>query len=123
MFVHVEFRMILGDYPIMMGLRADFEEDGLWNKLGLALQEGASPGAFHPNYYIDKVRGHIHLHHPDTSWDIHCTDLNGQVWSLRYLRPGENPGGPQRVLTLHTRTTKNHLAVTRRSRYKRDPVI
>jgi len=121
MFVHVEFQMRSDDYPIMMTLRADFEENDLWNKLGLALREGASPGAFHPNYYIDKVRGHIFLQHPGASWDIHCTDLSGQVWSLRYLQPGENPIGVTRSLNM--RLGKVHLTPKRRTRYQREPVI
>lgn len=123
MFVHVEFQMRPSDYPIMMTLRADFEENDLWNKLGLALREGASPGAFHPNYYIDKVRGHIHLQHPGTSWDIQCTDLEGQVWSLRYLQPGEDPTIPRGTRTLNMRITKNHLHEARKTRYQREPVI
>ena len=126
MFIHVEFQMRPGDYPIMMTLKADFEENNLWGKLGLALREGAGPNAdLHPNYYIDKVRGHIFLQHPEASWDIQCTDLSGQVWGLRYLQPGLNPMLPGAVRNLNMRITKSKPKdqLKRKSRYHREPVI
>ena len=57
MFIHIEFQMRLGDYPSMMVLRADFEENELWNKLGLALHEGVFSESSRPNNYIDRYEG------------------------------------------------------------------
>jgi hypothetical protein len=106
----------------MMALRADFEENNLWDKLALALMEGV-PGEYLPNYYIDKVRGYLVRHHTSVSWGIRCTDLNGQVWGLLYLQPGDNPEMTVDTRTINMRVQKGDLAVTRRSRYNRDPVI
>lgn len=115
MFIHIEFQMRLGDYPSMMVLRADFEENELWNKLGLALHEGVFSESSRPNNYIDKVRRCIVWSHPEASWEIQCKDLGGQVWSLSYLRPEGTLEIPRVIAA--------PVELKSVSRYKREPVI